>query len=79
MFVDWGYFENFFIKFDVEYEIVFCFFDIECFGKVKYEDFCRLYELNKGLDSILFDWECDWVKFYIGSKVKYSMDYQQFL
>ncbi|VBB75371.1 Putative calcium-binding mitochondrial carrier protein Aralar1 [Podospora comata] len=75
---DWGYFENLLTKPDAEYEIAFRLFDIERLGKVKYEDFRRLYELNKGPDSIPFDWECDWAKLYIGSKAKHSMDYQQF-
>jgi solute carrier family 25 aspartate/glutamate transporter 12/13 len=38
-----------------------------------------LYELNKGPDSIPFDWNCEWAKLYIGSKTKrHSMNYQQF-
>ncbi|KAK0670796.1 mitochondrial carrier domain-containing protein [Cercophora samala] len=75
---DWGYFENLLTKPDAEYEIAFRLFDIERLGRVKYEDFRKLYELNKGPDSIPFDWDCDWAKLYIGSKAKHSMDYQQF-
>lgn len=54
-------------------------FDVERLGKVKYDDFRKLYELNKGPDSIPFDWNCEWAKLYIGSRNKrHSMDYQQF-
>ncbi|KAK1754716.1 calcium-binding mitochondrial carrier protein [Echria macrotheca] len=76
---DWGYFENLLSKPDAEYEIAFRLFDVERLGTVKYEDFRRLYELNKGPESIPFDWDCEWAKLYIGSKTKrHSMDYQQF-
>ncbi|KAK4452466.1 calcium-binding mitochondrial carrier protein [Podospora aff. communis PSN243] len=76
---DWGYFENLLSKPDAEYEIAFRLFDVERLGTVKYDDFRRLYELNKGPESIPFDWDCEWAKLYIGSKTKrHSMDYQQF-
>ncbi|KAK0614289.1 mitochondrial carrier domain-containing protein [Immersiella caudata] len=76
---DWGYFENLLSKPDAEYEIAFRLFDVERLGTVKYDDFRRLYEVNKGPDSIPFDWDCEWAKLYIGSKTKrHSMDYQQF-
>lgn len=46
---------------------------------MKYDDFRQLYELNKGPESIPFDWDCEWAKLYIGSKKKrHDMDYQQF-
>lgn len=76
---DWAYFENLLSKPDAEFEIAFRLFDVERLGTVKYDDFRRLYELNKGPDSIPFDWDCEWAKLYIGSKTKrHSMDYQQF-
>lgn len=76
---DWLYFENLLNKPDAEYEIAFRLFDVERLGHVKYDDFRRLYELNKGPESIPFDWDCEWAKLYIGSKKKrHDMDYQQF-
>ena len=52
---------------------------MERLGTVKYDDFRRLYEMNKGPDSIPFDWDCEWARLYIGSKAKrHNMDYQQF-
>ncbi|KAG6357102.1 hypothetical protein INS49_014979 [Diaporthe citri] len=76
---DWAYFENLLNKPDAEYEIAFRLFDVERLGTVKYEDFRRLYELNKGPDSIRFDWDCEWAKLYIGStKKRHAMDYEQF-
>ncbi|KAK4122435.1 mitochondrial carrier [Parathielavia appendiculata] len=76
---DWGYFENILSKPDAEYEIAFRLFDIDRLGTVKYEDFRKLYELNKGPDSIPFDWNCEWAKLYIGGKTKrHDLNYQQF-
>jgi len=76
---DYGYFENLLSKPDAEYEIAFRLFDVERLGTVKYEDFRRLYELNKGPDSIPFDWNCEWAKLYIGGKSnRHNLNYQQF-
>ncbi|KAI6782903.1 uncharacterized protein J7T54_002062 [Emericellopsis cladophorae] len=76
---DWGVFENLLMKPDSEYEIAFRLFDVERNGTVRYEDFRRLYELNKGPDNIPFDWDCEWAKLYIGSRKKrHNLDYPQF-
>lgn len=76
---DWAYFQNILTKPDAEYEIAFRLFDVDRHGTVKYSDFRKLYELNKGPDTIPFDWDCEWAKLYIGSKQRrHDLDYQQF-
>ncbi|KAB5563055.1 mitochondrial carrier domain-containing protein [Coniochaeta sp. 2T2.1] len=76
---DWAYFHNILTKPDAEYDIAFRLFDVERIGAVKYDDFRKLYELNKGPDTISFDWDCEWAKLYIGSKKKrHDLDYNQF-
>ncbi|CAK7230486.1 mitochondrial aspartate-glutamate transporter agc1 [Sporothrix bragantina] len=76
---DWAYFENVLMKPDAEYEIAFRLFDVERIGTVRYDDFRRLYELNKGTDTIPFNWDCEWAKLYIGDKRKrHDMNYEQF-
>lgn len=46
---------------------------------MKYDDFRRLYELNKGPQSIPFDWDCQWAKLYIGDKSRrHALTYQEF-
>lgn len=76
---DWGVFENLLMKPDAEYEIAFRLFDIDRTGRVKYDDFRRLYELNKGPSSTPFDWDCEWARLYIGSKKKrHDLSYPQF-
>ena len=67
------------MKPDAEYEIAFRLFDVQRIGTVRYDDFRRLYELNKGADTIPFNWDCEWAKLYIGDKRKrHDMDYEQF-
>lgn len=76
---DWGRFENLLAKPDAEYEIVFRLFDIKGTGSVAFEDFQRLYNLNKGDDSIPFDWNSGWASLYIGGKSnRHAMTYPQF-
>lgn len=76
---DWVVFENLLTKPDSEYEIAFRLFDVGGTGNVKYDDFRKLYELNKGADTIPFDWDCEWAKLYIGSRKKrHNLDYPQF-
>jgi solute carrier family 25 aspartate/glutamate transporter 12/13 len=76
---DWGTFENLLAKPDAEYEIAFRLFDVDGTGTVKYDDFRKLYELNKGPDSIPFDWNCEWASLYIGGKKRrHDMTYPQF-
>ena len=76
---DWGTFENLLAKPDAEYEIAFRLFDVEGTGTIKYETFQQLYNLNKGEDSIPFDWNCEWASLYIGGKKKrHDMTYPQF-
>lgn len=76
---DWATFENLLAKPDAEYEIAFRLFDVEGTGRVKYEDFQRLYNLNKGESSIPFDWDGEWATLYIGGKNRrHDMTYPQF-
>lgn len=76
---DWATFNNLLAKADAEYEIAFRLFDVDRTGSVKYEDFRRLCELNKGPNSIPFDWDCQWAKLYIGDKTRrHTLTYQEF-
>ncbi|KAI0444579.1 mitochondrial carrier domain-containing protein [Xylaria telfairii] len=76
---DWAAFLNLLNKSDAEYEIAFRLFDVDRTGTVKYDDFRKLYELNKGDGSIPFDWDCEWAKLYIGDKTKrHNLTYPEF-
>lgn len=72
-------FENLLGKPDAEYEIAFRLFDVDRTGTVKYDDLKKLYEMNKGADSIPFDWNCEWASLYSGGKKRrHDMTYPQF-
>ena len=46
---------------------------------VKYEDFQRLYNLNKSETSIPFDWNSEWASLYTGGRrARHDMTYPQF-
>jgi solute carrier family 25 (mitochondrial aspartate/glutamate transporter), member 12/13 len=77
--LDWGRFENLLAKPDAEYEIAFRLFDLDRTGTVKYDDLKSLYEINKGPDSIPFDWNCEWATLYSGGKKRrHDLTYPQF-
>ncbi|KAL8694875.1 MAG: hypothetical protein Q9218_000539 [Villophora microphyllina] len=76
---DWGAFENLLSKPDAEYEIAFRLFDEKGTGTIKYEDFQKLYNQNKGDNTIPFDWNSEWASLYIGGrKHRHDMTYPQF-
>ena len=46
---------------------------------VQYDDFRKLYELNKSPGSIPFDWDSEWARLYIGDKTKrHNLTYPEF-
>ena len=64
---------------DAEYEITFRFFDADGKGSINQETFQRLYNLNKGRDSIPFDFKSEWASLYLGgNKNRHDMTYPQF-
>lgn len=64
---------------DAEYEIAFRLFDVENTGFVNFEDLKKLYALNKGPESIPFDWNCEWATLYSGGKKRrHDLTYPQF-
>ncbi len=76
---DWATFDHLLAKPDAEYEIAFRLFDEEGTGTIKYDDFQRLYNQNKGSETIPFDWGSEWVSLYVGSKKhRHDITYPQF-
>ena len=76
---DWATFENLLGKPDAEYEIAFRLFDENGTGTIRYDDFIKLYNQNKGAESIPFDWNCEWASLYVGSKRhRHDITYPQF-
>lgn len=76
---EWAAFENLLAKPDAEYEIAFRLFDVDGTGLIKSDAFQRIYEQNRGRDTIPFDFNSEWASLYIGGKNKrHEMTYPQF-
>lgn len=76
---EWAAFDNLLGKPDAEYEIAFRLFDVDGTGSIKSDVFQKIYEQNRGQDSIPFDFNSEWASLYIGGKNKrHEMTYPQF-
>lgn len=76
---EWAAFDNLLAKSDAEYEIAFRLFDVDGTGSIKSDAFQKIYEQNRGQDSIPFDFNSEWASLYIGGKSKrHEMTYPQF-
>lgn len=76
---EWASFDNLLAKSDAEYEIAFRLFDTEGTGSIKSDTFQKIYEQNRGQDSIPFDFNSEWASLYIGGKQRrHEMTYPQF-
>ncbi|EXJ88428.1 hypothetical protein A1O1_05358 [Capronia coronata CBS 617.96] len=76
---EWAAFENLLAKADAEYEIAFRLFDVDGTGLIKSDALQRIYEQNRGRESIPFDFNSEWASLYIGGKSKrHEMTYPQF-
>lgn len=76
---DWANFDNLLAKPDAEYDVAFRLFDVHGTGVVKFDDFKKLYDLNKADDSLPFDWNSEWASLYTGGRNKrHDLTYPQF-
>ncbi|CAG8470907.1 13976_t:CDS:2 [Funneliformis mosseae] len=79
-FQDFIIFENLLSKPDAEYEIAFRLFDVEGKGKITVDQFKEILTSNVEPDSIPFNFDCDWLKYYVGwnNHKKHELDYEEF-
>jgi solute carrier family 25 aspartate/glutamate transporter 12/13 len=67
-FDDFVIFQDLLAKPDAEYEVAFRVFDKEGTGKVTFDQFKSVLSSHMPSDAVPFDFECDWLKLYIGAK-----------
>ncbi|KAI9253844.1 mitochondrial carrier domain-containing protein [Phascolomyces articulosus] len=78
-FQDFVIFQNLLSKPDAEYEIAFRLFDVNGSGKVTFDQFKNVLSSNMPKDAVAFDFDCDWLKLYIGKKEgHHELSYEEF-
>ncbi|KAH6917029.1 mitochondrial inner membrane protein [Coprinopsis sp. MPI-PUGE-AT-0042] len=65
---DFVVFETLLKRPDADYWMAFQYFDVDHSGNIDYEEFRSVLAANIGPESIPFDFDCDWVKLYLGKK-----------
>ncbi|TFK30949.1 mitochondrial carrier [Coprinopsis marcescibilis] len=65
---DFVVFETVLKRPDADYWMAFQYFDVDHSGYIDYEEFRTVLAANIGPESIPFDFDCDWVKLYLGKK-----------
>jgi solute carrier family 25 aspartate/glutamate transporter 12/13 len=65
---DFTVFETLLKRPDADYWMAFQYFDVDNSGTITYEEFKNVFSANVGPDSIPFDFDCDWIKLYLGKK-----------
>ncbi|CAO3590263.1 unnamed protein product [Absidia cylindrospora] len=78
-FNDFVIFQNLLAKPNAEYEVAFRLFDVNNTGKITFDQFKQVLSSNLPSDAVPFDFDCDWLKLYIGSKDgHYQLTYEEF-
>ncbi|KAG6878122.1 hypothetical protein C0993_011836 [Termitomyces sp. T159_Od127] len=65
---DFTVFETLLKRPDADYWMAFRYFDVDHDGYITYDEFKNVFTANVGPDAIPFDFDCDWVKLYLGKK-----------
>ncbi|KAH7881032.1 mitochondrial carrier domain-containing protein [Lentinula edodes] len=65
---DFIVFETLLKRPDADYWMAFQFFDVDNSGYIDFDEFKNVMSANIGSDAIPFDFDCDWVKLYLGKK-----------
>lgn len=65
---DFVVFETILKRPDADYWIAFQYFDVDKSGTITYDEFKNVFKGTITSESIPFDFDCDWVKLYLGKK-----------
>ncbi|TFK56855.1 mitochondrial carrier [Heliocybe sulcata] len=65
---DFVVFETLLKRPDADYWIAFQYFDVDRSGSIDFNEFKNVFMANVDSTSIPFDFDCDWVKLYLGKK-----------
>ncbi|KAF8808133.1 mitochondrial carrier [Phlegmacium glaucopus] len=65
---DFTVFETLLKRPDADYWMAFQYFDVDHSGFIDFNEFKSVFSANLGPEAIPFDFDCDWVKLYLGKK-----------
>lgn len=65
---DFTVFETLLKRPDADYWMAFQYFDVDNSGYISYDEFKNVFSASIGPGAIPFDFDCDWVKLYLGKK-----------
>ncbi|KAJ3539095.1 hypothetical protein NM688_g6416 [Phlebia brevispora] len=65
---DFVIFETILKRPDADYYMAFQYFDVDSSGTIDYDEFKNVFRSTFNGDSIPFDFDCDWIKLYLGKK-----------
>ncbi|KAG0700680.1 mitochondrial carrier domain-containing protein [Suillus ampliporus] len=65
---DFTVFETLLKRPDADYWIAFQYFDVDNSGTITFDEFKNVFLANVGPSAIPFDFDCDWVKLYLGRR-----------
>ncbi|KAF5368581.1 hypothetical protein D9758_002185 [Tetrapyrgos nigripes] len=76
---DFTVFETVLKRPDADYWMAFQYFDVDNSGYISYDEFKSVFSASIGPGAIPFDFDCDWVKLYLGKKNgTHVLGYNQF-
>ncbi|KZT62607.1 mitochondrial inner membrane protein [Calocera cornea HHB12733] len=67
-FDDFHVFETLLKRPDADYWIAFQYFDVDGSGTIDYDEFKNVFEACLGPEALPFNFDCDWVKLYLGKR-----------
>ncbi|EIW72497.1 hypothetical protein TREMEDRAFT_41792 [Tremella mesenterica DSM 1558] len=78
-FEDFVVFETLLKRPDADYQLAFSVFDVDASGSIDFDEFKNVLQANLATSGIPFDFDCDWMKLYLGKRGgRHVVAYQEF-
>ncbi|ORX36058.1 putative mitochondrial inner membrane protein [Kockovaella imperatae] len=78
-FDDFVVFETLLKRPDADYQLAFQVFDADASGSIDYDEFKAVLSANTAASGIPFDFDCDWMKLYVGKRGgRHVLEYHEF-
>ncbi|OCF41845.1 solute carrier family 25 (mitochondrial aspartate/glutamate transporter), member 12/13 [Kwoniella heveanensis CBS 569] len=78
-FDDFVVFETLLKRPDADYQLAFQVFDVDASGTIEFDEFKAVLSANTAASGIPFDFDCDWMKLYVGKRGdRHVLGYHEF-